>query len=242
MNIIKKIELSRNTLKEILSEKYDTDTLSILSTTELDTLYRINEPNSIYSFLSNCPGCCFTLNHKDITGHKLHVIYYNFPNIGDNKSTKINKKSFIDRINKLYNSNLIQQTDSIIIILNDSISESIIQINNTINLLLQEEEINMDHLDTKLGQDHFRNIYIFDIKSLLFNILNHKYVPKHEVITDKDIINKIFEDNNCDENKLPIILKNDPIAKLNLCVPGDIVKITRKSNTTGIYIYYRICK
>ena len=121
-------------------------------------------------------------------------------------------------------------------------SESIIQINNTINILLQEEEINMDHLDTKLGQDHFRNIYIFDINSLLFNILNHKYIPKHEVITDKDIINKIFEDNNCDENKLPIILKNDPVAKLNLCVPGDIIKITRTSKTTGKYIYYRICK
>ena len=40
-------------------------------------------------------------------------------NIGDNKSTKINKKSFIDRIKKLYETNLIQQTDSIIVILND---------------------------------------------------------------------------------------------------------------------------
>jgi len=192
--------------------------------------------------LSNCPGCCFTLEHRNIQGHNLHVVYYNFPNIGDNKSTKINKKSFIDRIKKLYESNLIQQTDSIIVILNDSISESVIQINNTINIMLQEDEINMDHLDTKLKQDHFRNIYIFDIKSLLFNILNHEFVPNHEVIRDKVEINKIYEDNNCDENKLPIILKNDPVAKLKLCVPGDIVKITRTSKTTGKYIYYRICK
>ena len=108
--------------------------------------------------------------------------------------------------------------------------------------MLQEDEINMDHLDTKLKQDHFRNIYIFDIKSFLFNILNHGFVPNHEVIRDKVEINKIYEDNNCDENKLPIILKNDPIAKLKLCVPGDIMKITRKSKTAGEYVYYRICK
>ena len=242
MDIIKKIELTRKTLKEILSEEYNTDTLSILSTTELDALYRVNESTSIYSMVSNCPGCCFTLEHRNIKGHNLHVVYYNFPNIGDNKFTKINKKSFIDRIKKLYESNLIQQTDSIIVILNDTMSDSVIQINNTINIMLQEDEINMDHLDTKLKQDHFRNIYIFDIKSLLFNILKHEFVPNHEVIRDQDEINKIFEENNCDENKLPIILKNDPVAKLKLCVPGDIVKITRTSKTTGKYIYYRICK
>jgi len=242
MDIIKKIELSRKTLKEILSEEYNTDTLPILSKSELDVLYRLNEPNSIYSFISNCPGCCFSLEHNDIRDHTLHVVYYNFPNIGANKSTKINKNSFIERIKNIYKSNLIKQTDSIIVILNDSMSESILQINNTINIVLQEEEINMDHLDTKLKQNHFRNIYIFDIKSLIFNILEHKFVPKHEVIRDEEEINKIFEENNCDENKLPIILKNDPVAKLKLCVPGDIVKITRTSKTTGKYIYYRICK
>ena len=51
MDIIKKIELTRKTLKEILSEEYNTDTLSILSTTELDALYRVNESNSIYKKL-----------------------------------------------------------------------------------------------------------------------------------------------------------------------------------------------
>ena len=242
MDIIKKIELSRKTLKEVLSDEFDTTTLPILSSNELDGLYRINDSNSIYSSVSTCPACCFTLEHKNINGYFMHVVYYNFPNIGDNKSTKINKKSFTDRIQKLYDGNLIQQTDSIIVILNDSISESVIQINNTINILLQEQTIDMDHLNTELKQNHFRHIYIFDIKSLLFNILEHEFVPPHEVIRNIDEINKIYEDNNCDENKLPIILRNDPIAKLKLCVPGDIVKITRNSKTTGKYVYYRICK
>jgi DNA-directed RNA polymerase subunit H len=242
MDIIKKIELSRKTLKEILSDEYNTETLSVLSSSEIDTLYRINEPSSKYSILSNCEGCCFTLEHKEIKGHHIHIIYYNFPSIGDNKSTKINKKSFIDRIKKIYETKMIQQTDSIIIILNDSISESIVQINNTINIILQEEEINMDHLNTKLKQNHFRNIYIFDIKSLLFNILNHEFVPRHDIIRDIDKIKEIYEENNCNDNTLPIILRNDPVAKLKLCVPGDIVKITRTSKTTGKYTYYRICK
>ena len=91
MDIIKKIELSRITLNEILSEEFDTDTLPILSKSELDVLYRLNESNSIYSFISNCPGCCFSLEHRHIQGYNLHIVYYNFPNIGANKSTKINK-------------------------------------------------------------------------------------------------------------------------------------------------------
>ena len=121
-------------------------------------------------------------------------------------------------------------------------SESVIQINKTINFILQTSVVDMEHLDTTLEQKHFRNIYIFDIKSLMFNILKHEFIPEHEVIRDKDEISKIFEDNNCDENKLPIILSNDPVAKLKLCVPGDIVKITRTNKTAGKYIYYRICK
>lgn len=242
MEIIKKIELSRNTLKEILSDEFNTDTLEVLSTTELDILYRINEPNSIYSILSNCPGCCFTLEHKVIKGHNLHIVYYNFPNISENRSTKINKKSFIDRISKIYETNTIDQTDSIIVIINDSISESITQINNSINIILHEPEINMDHLNTNLKKEHFRNIYIFDIKSLLFNILNHEFVPLHEVIRNEEDKQKIYEECNGDKNKLPIILKTDPVAKLKLCIPGDIVKITRNSKTAGKYMYYRICK
>ena len=242
MDIIRKIQLSQKYLKEILSDEFDTTSILELSINELNELYRIVDPDNIYSILSNCPACCFSLKHKTIKNYNLHVVYYNFPRIGDTKSVKIQKKSFIVRIENTYETNIPYQTDSILVIINDSISESITQINNSCNILLHENEIDLSHLDTTLEPKHFRNVYIFDIKSLMFNMLTHKFVPHHEVIRESKEIEKILMDNNCTREQLPIILRSDPIAKLKLGVPGDIFKITRTGKTSGEYIYYRICK
>lgn len=242
MDIIRKIQLSQKHLKNILSDEFDTTPILELSVNELNKLYRIIDPDNIYSLLSNCPACCFSLQHKTIKNYNLHIVYYNFPNIGDNKSVKIQKNSFIKLIKNTYEMNIINQTDSIIVIINDPISESILQINNSINILLHENDVDMSHLDTTLELKHFRNVYIFDIKSLMFNMLEHVFVPHHEVIRESNDIENILTSNNCTREQLPIILRSDPIAKLKLGVPGDIFKITRTSKTTGEYIYYRICK
>lgn len=242
MDIIRKIQLSQKHLKNILSDEFDTSSIVELSINELHKLYRIVEPDNKYSLLSNCPGCCFSVKHKKIKNYNLHIVYYNFPSIGDTKSVKIQKNSFIDRIRRTYETNMEHQTDSFIVIINDMISESIVQINNSINILLHESDIDISHLNTPLESKHFRNVYIFDIKSLMFNMLEHTFVPNHEVIRESNDIEKILTDNHCTREQLPIILKSDPIAKLKLGVPGDIFKITRTSKTTGKYTYYRICK
>lgn len=84
------------------------------------------------------------------------------------------------------------------------------------------------------------NFQFFHINELLFNIYKHKFVPKHEVITDTNEINNIKEKYLLKNlYQLPLILSSDPVCKyLNIKV-NNVVKITRSSPTAGEYILYR---
>ena len=67
---------------------------------------------------------------------------------------------------------------------------------------------------------------------------DHVYVPKHEIMTKKDA-EEVLKKFNCTPTQLPLIFVNDP-AIVGLGVkPGDMIKITRKSGTAGITLYYR---
>lgn len=77
---------------------------------------------------------------------------------------------------------------------------------------------------------------------LQFNITKHVLVPKHEVIKDKDEVQRILEMYSL-KNKfqLPIILRSDPVARYYGMKNGDLVRITRASETAGQYVMYRCC-
>ena len=67
---------------------------------------------------------------------------------------------------------------------------------------------------------------------------DHIYVPKHEIMT-KNEAEEVLGKYNCKPTELPLIFVNDP-AILGLGVkPGDMIKITRKSPTSGESLYYR---
>lgn len=67
---------------------------------------------------------------------------------------------------------------------------------------------------------------------------DHIYVPKHEIMTKKEA-EEVLTKFHCQPTELPFIFVNDP-AIVGLGVkPGDMIKITRKSNTAGTSIYYR---
>ena len=243
MDIIKQIAKSRQILKEVLSEEYDTDTLPIYSIDEIDKLFSIESSKNPFSILSHGGqgqgnACNFTLKHRILDNHQLHVLYYNFQRDGKTKVTK----TVIDKIIKLYDDNIIQPTDNIILILNESIKDTIRNLNNTLNLLLKEKDFDIKKNDIQLKKKHFRNVFMFNIKTLQFNILKHKFVPKHEVIRNNDTIQQILKNCNCTINQLPIISKEDPVSKIKMCTQGDLCKITRNSKTSGDYIYYRVCR
>jgi DNA-directed RNA polymerase subunit H (RpoH/RPB5) len=248
--IIDKISISRGIILEILN-KYDWDTSStpMLSINEIDRIYNIeNHKNSIYSSFGIAAGCNFVLKHKLIPSHKLHVIYYNMP-IGNQSSVKINK-SLKKHILNLYTESLIDPDDSIIILVNEPMSDTIHNINDSINILLQENydsptdqiKDEMDLANINLSNSFFRYTTIFDIRYFLTNKLNHMLVPSHYPIRDLNKIEEILKESNATRSQMPSILKNDPMAKAIRLTPGDLCKIIRHTHEAGDIVYYRICK
>ena len=66
----------------------------------------------------------------------------------------------------------------------------------------------------------------------------HIYQPKHEILShvDAEVILKKY---NAKPSQLPYILIDDKGLEGIDVRPGDIIKITRKSPTSGESVYYR---
>lgn len=250
MNIVDKVTRTRFTLKEILSNEWDTSVMPELSNSEVEKMYTLpSSKNKQIAQFGVASACNFSLKHKHIPSYKLHVIYYNFPEIGKT-SSKITKSS-CDKIESLYSLEMIDQHDSIIMIINDEISESLQSSFDALNVKLQND-LEMGDMDEKvvdemkknnypLEKKHFKTVTLFDVNNLTNNIMKHRLVPQQKSIRNKTEINKILQDNNCNTKQLPIILKHDIISKYLRLSSGDIVEVTRKSNKTGEYKFYRIC-
>ena len=84
-------------------------------------------------------------------------------------------------------------------------------------------------------------IQIFLTKELLYNPLKHELVPKHKKLSPAAAEQLIQDLQLKSKAQLPFIQKQDIIARWLGLVPGDIVKITRYTETSGKYYYYRCC-
>lgn len=68
--------------------------------------------------------------------------------------------------------------------------------------------------------------------------MEHELVPKHEVLSreEKEEVLKKF---NVTKEELPKILSSDPILEHIKAKTGDVIRITRESQTAGEALYYR---
>ena len=250
MNIVDKVTRTRFTLKEILSNEWDTSVMPEMSNNEVEKMYTLpSSKNKQIAQFGVASACNFSLKHKLIPSYKLHVIYYNFPEIGKT-SSKITKSS-CDKIEALYSSEIISPHDSIIMIINDEISESLQNSFDALNVRLQNDleisDINekvvseMKKNKLLIEKKHFRTVTLFNVNNLTNNIMDHRLVPEQSSIRDREEIKKILEENNCNTKQLPIILKHDIVSKYLRLSTGDLCKVTRKSIKTGEYNFYRIC-
>ena len=251
MDFVDKINKSRLLLKKFLEADWDISQISDYSVEEIERLYNLKVSNKSPLSFGKASNLNLTLEHKIIKDHKLHIIYYNFPEI-NSAPLKITKQC-ADKMNKLYMEEIINPEDSIILIITEAISENLekaienlykfgqeqLKLNNlSDNILSENEKRGKD----KYRLDYFRNIHIFNINNLTFDISQNATVPHHKLIRNQGEIEKILKKNNATKEQLPVILRTDPMAKMIRICPGDICEITRKSERCGEYKYYRICK
>jgi len=75
-------------------------------------------------------------------------------------------------------------------------------------------------------------------KEIPYDIFEHQFVPKHELLSKKDA-DELMREFHIRPHQLPYIRLNDPAAKALGAKAGDIIRITRKSPTAGEVIVYR---
>ena len=72
----------------------------------------------------------------------------------------------------------------------------------------------------------------------VFEIFEHKLVPKHEILSEKEKT-QILAQYKIQPYQIPQIKATDPAVKAIGAKPGDMLKIIRKSATAGEHIAYR---
>ncbi|KCZ72731.1 DNA-directed RNA polymerase, subunit H, RpoH/RPB5 [Candidatus Methanoperedens nitroreducens] len=72
-----------------------------------------------------------------------------------------------------------------------------------------------------------------------FRPLEHKLVPRHEIL-DEDTLKKILSEYNIEKEQMPKIRVSDPAALAIKAKVGDVIRIIRESPTAGRAIFYRL--
>ena len=254
MSIIDKINRSRTVLKEILEKEgsWDTSSISDLSNEEISILLDTKTTQSDSKSLSDLgagTGLFLSMPHKFFDSINLKVVFYNLSTYG--KGSRVTK-NIKDKIHRLYEESYFRVFDSVIIIVDeeigDTINKSILELNNSLNNDLNSKEFPdeiikiMDDKDYHLEKKHFRNVWIFDLTSISVNLTKNRLVPEHIIIREDNKIKEILEEANCSKMQLPIIKQEDIQARLCLSTPGDIMKIIRSSKSSGTYAFYRLVR
>jgi DNA-directed RNA polymerase subunit H (RpoH/RPB5) len=89
--------------------------------------------------------------------------------------------------------------------------------------------------------EFFPNNEVFWLKHTLYRPDMHVHTPAHRKLSDAEVADIMLRYQTDTKTVFPQIQKTDPMAKFVGLGVGDIVEITRKSPTSGTYLYYRVC-
>ena len=72
-----------------------------------------------------------------------------------------------------------------------------------------------------------------------FSLLDHELIPKHEIMSE-DELKTVLKIYNIGKEQLPKIKVDDPVIQEIGAQAGEVLKITRNSQTAGEAFYYRL--
>lgn len=85
------------------------------------------------------------------------------------------------------------------------------------------------------------SLQYFTLGELQYNPSKHILVPKHEKMSDTEVRGVLQEYQLRSKSQLPSISRTDIMARWLGLKHGDVVKITRTNENSGVYYYYRCC-
>ena len=184
--------------------------------------------------------------YKNYSRNEIDIMFRNMPTKANSEESPLDIEVKNSKSNKLivkYVINLKLRTAFLITLVDDIITT--LNEDDTLIIIVKDKINNIEPLENILESYYDKyNIFvqIFWIDKLQINITQHSLVPKHEIINDIEK-NKILKEWNLTSfNQLPVILSKDPVAKYIGMKKGNICKITRSSETAGIYHSYRYCQ
>ena len=89
-----------------------------------------------------------------------------------------------------------------------------------------------------LTRSLYQDTEVFKEIELMINLVDHHLVPKHILLPDLTI-EKICQEYNCKKKDVPRMKSTDPIAKYYNMKPGDVCRILRPSEKSGMAPTYR---
>ena len=81
--------------------------------------------------------------------------------------------------------------------------------------------------------------YIMESRGIAKSLVEHKWAPKHRKLEDKET-EELLKQKGITKWQLPKIVESDPMVMLVGGRPGDVLEITRASETAGTAKYYRV--
>ena len=107
-------------------------------------------------------------------------------------------------------------------------------------VMIMEPIVDVHH-DLSLSLYLSKRIYVtfFSVFQLVNNPLKHMLVPKHEILGSEEESIIMQQYHVSSKSKLPLIRFRDIIVRLIGAAPGNILKITRPSESAGLTVYYR---
>ena len=148
--------------------------------------------------------------------NKIYIRYY--------LGKTIRPSNLQEMIDDLFNiEEILTKSDTLFIIVKDEVNETLL---NTLKHIWEHDHI---------------FIVIQNLKRLQFNIMKHKLVPPHRVLSPAETLQVKTKYNIMNDNQFPDISRFDPVSQAIGIRPGQVCEILRPSKTAITAPYYRIC-
>lgn len=181
--------------------------------------FTINEINAMYNVtidnIDTASPLNFDVEHIENPEKKCNIFYY--------LKSSIKQQTLQDIITNYYSEDVNKENNTLIIIVLNPINDS------TQKTLKQ------------CWKQRKEYVVMFDINSLMINILEHSFVPEHIKLNNEEK-QLIYEKYNIThDNQVPEISIFDPVAKVMFMRPGELCEITRYDKISLQNKFYRIC-